>query len=216
MGARIAAAVALTIGALGMGLPGIAVAPSDADPIYHGTLGIRPIGGTLGIRPAGGTIVRRDRDGTGTLKVPHWRLVLTPDSNGVFPDQEVVSVGIETETLSLAPGALRPSAHGKVFSYRAPRPFLGRGIRSFRLWRTRDRAYAVRFTVGGFDLSTLLDHDPICRSLAVIIGDDDGFAVVLFTSPSFDSTHFAVWPDFPVLPAGTFCTGKSSWPWLGS
>jgi len=168
-----------------------------ATPVYHGTLRI--------LRPAVGTF--NTSTGIGTLRVRGWQLELNQGSNGIFPDQEPIVVALGDESFRLDAGSLKRSRNGKVFRYRAPLEAGQRGIRSFRIARRRTSGiYLVSFTLIGVDLSQLVLENPVCRPLAVIVGDDDGFTGAdLMTRPAF-SRHLAVPRACPV----------NTWPWAQS
>jgi hypothetical protein len=145
-------------------------------PLYHGTLTIRPARGGLD-----------KENGIGSLRVNNWDLLISLDSNGVYPDREPIIVALgETERLVIPAGQVRASRNGKVFTFRNPK--VPRGIRMFQMRKLKDSAgaqarYRVRFSVVGIDLSGLLIEFPLCKSLAVIIGDDDGFEGVDLDRP---------------------------------
>ena len=83
-----------------------------------------------------------------------------------------------------------------------------RGVRSFRMHHNpEDSFYTVNFKVMGVDFQRLNVEDPLCRPLAVIVGDDDGFVDVSVTSPSFTSPRVS-------LPR-TCIDPSAGWPWLG-
>ena len=141
--------------------------------------------GTLTIRSARGVIDRQS--GIATLRVNNWDLLLAPDSNGIVPDREPVLVAIgDSERLVVPAGQLRASRSGKVFTYRNPKT--PRGIRFFQMRELRNNAgakarYRVRFSLIGIDFSSLVISYPDCKSLAVIVGDDDGFEGIEITRP---------------------------------
>jgi len=167
-----------------------------ATPVHHGVLDVRPARGTFD--PEGGTA---------TLKVGRWKLIITPDSNGIYPDQETVVIAIGEQSFSLPPGSLRASRNGKVFSYRAPKGDASpvpQPIRSLRIKRARDGSYAVRFSLVGIDLSQLILQDPVCMPTAVLVGDDDGFTGVSYSRPTFESRRLKVPSD---------CDVGNDWPW---
>jgi hypothetical protein len=139
------------------------------EPLYHGTLTIRPARGTLD-----------KANGIGTLRVNNWDLAVPLNSNGIFPDREPIIVALgETERLVIPAGEVRASRNGKVFTFRNPK--VPRGIRFFQMRKLKSNPtveqarYRVRFSLVGIDLSGLLIEFPLCKSTAVIIGDDDGF-----------------------------------------
>ena len=145
-------------------------------PLYHGKLTIRPARGGID-----------KSNGIGSLTVNNWDLLLGLDSNGIAPDREPVIVAIgETERLVIPAGEVRASRNGKVFTFRNPK--VPRGIRFFQMRKLKDSGgalarYRVRFSVVGIDLSSLLIEFPLCKSLAVIVGDDDGFEGVDLDRP---------------------------------
>jgi hypothetical protein len=177
-------------------------APMDVlgAPLFHGA---------LRIRPAPGSINRES--GIGSLRVRNWELVEISDSNGIFPDREPVIIAIgDTERLVVPAGEVKASANGKRFTYR--NPGIDRGIRFFQMQRmpspsgSTNTRYRVRFTVVGIDLSALTIEYPVCKSLAVIVGDDDGFSGVLLTrpGPNFCCSRVRVVSD---------CQA-TAWPWV--
>jgi hypothetical protein len=169
---------------------------SSPDAIYHGILEVRRARGTLD-----------RRTGNALLQVRDWRFILTPGTNGLFPDQEPILITMEGDPGFLLPaGMLRKSRKGNTFTYRAPRSSDPRSIRLFRLKVLADGSWLVRFKLRGLTLSGLIVQDPICLPLAVIIGDDDGFSGVEFTSPSFRSRRVRVASE--CVPPG------NEWPWL--
>jgi hypothetical protein len=162
-----------------------------ATPIYHGLLFMRPSHGSID-----------PETGSAEVKARRWRLVLTPDSDGIYPDLEPVVVAIGENTFMLPAGTLHASRRGRVFSYRALRTDT-QAFRSFRIRRRRDGSYAVRFVVRGVDLSKLVLQDPLCLPTAVIVGDDDGFSGVTYSRPGFESRRLLIPSKCAV----------DSWPW---
>ena len=166
-------------------------------PLFHGQL-------VLG--PATGRINRKA--GTGTLVVRGWTFVPNPDSNGVFPDREPVLIALGNDSFLMGAGALHVSHKGRLFTYHGLQSAGGRVVRSLRLHHNPDDSfYTVSFKVSGVDLEKLNSEDPLCRPLAVIVGDDDGFIDVALTSPSFESRR--------VLLPRTCVDPSAGWPWLG-
>jgi hypothetical protein len=152
-------------------------AHAQGEPLYHGTLTIRPARGGID-----------KSSGIGSLRVNNWDLLLISASNGIAPDREPVMVAIgETERLVIPAGEMRASRNGKTFTFRNPR--VGeRGIRFLQMRQLRDNGgalarYRVRFSLVGIDLSGLLIEFPLCKSLAIIVGDDDGFEGVDLDRP---------------------------------
>jgi hypothetical protein len=177
-------------------------AHAQGEPLYHGTLTIRPARGGID-----------KSSGIGSLKVNNWDLFLGLDengvvSNGIAPDREPVMIAIgETERLVIPAGEVRASRNGKTFTFRNPK--VGeRGIRFFQMRQLRDNGgalarYRVRFSLVGIDLSGLLVEFPLCKSLAIIVGDDDGFEGVDLDRPGgfskskvrvLGSCQAQVWP----------------------
>jgi hypothetical protein len=136
---------------------------------YHGYLTIRRAGGTID-----------PTTGISTLNVRRWSFLLTPNSNGIQPDQEPVKVTMGVaDTFVLPAGSLKASKNGRKFSYKDKS--ITRGIRMIRIWRGKDpNLWQVRFQVVGLDLSQLTINFPDCLAMAVIVGDDDGFSGVEF------------------------------------
>jgi hypothetical protein len=176
---------------------------SPPTPIYHGILGFLPAKGKI------------DRTtGIASLKVRQARLLLSPTSDGVFPDSEPILVALGENTFNLGAGMLKASHGGKLLSYRAPRNGDPSGILSFRIWQiagpgaagASKGAYGIRFKLRGLNLALLDVQDPLCLPMAVIVGDDDGFSGVVLTSSSFHSRHFSI-------PRG--CDAGGGWTWLG-
>ena len=189
-------AAALTVALTLAGSPARAQISTSATPIYHGTLRI--------LHPGVGSF--DTSTGIGTLRVRRWQLELRQGSNGIFPDKEPVVVALGDESFRLEAGALTRSRNGKVFRYRAAPGAISRGIRSFRIAQRTTTVYLVSFTLIGVDLSQLVLQNPVCRPLAVIVGDDDGFTGVdLMTRPAF-SRHLAI---------PRACT-ENTWPWIQS
>lgn len=163
------------------------------NPIYHGELKLKPALGTL------------DRTtGSAALQVRGWLLRPTPDSNGLYPDREPILVVLGEEPFRIDVGEVRASHHAARFSYRAPRSQL-RGIRRLRLLRRTDGSYDVLLSLFALDLSNLLFEDPVCRPMAIIIGDDDAFSGVNLTRRSARSRQFSISRD---------CTPNTNWVWL--
>jgi len=175
----------------------MAAAQSAPTPKYHGILSIRRATGTI------------DRTtGDGTLKVRKWTALLTPDTNGVEPATEPISVsiGLNGDSYALPAGALKASKSGRVFVYKTKPGEVTKGLKAFRFWRQRDGSYGIRFTLVGVSFAELRTEDPVCMPLAVIVGDDDFFNGVTLTSPSFFSKRVIATQSCPV--------NVSDWPWL--
>jgi len=173
------------------------VQPPAVRPVFHGT---------LQLLPASGRIDRRT--GSTTLVVSRWTFIPNPDSNGMHPEQEPVLIALGDDSFLIGGGALHVSHGGRLFTYHGPRPQHGRGVRSFRMHHNpEDSFYTVSFRLMGVDFQRLNVEDPLCRPLAVIVGDDDGFVDVSVTSPSFSSRRVS-------LPR-TCIDPSAGWPWLG-
>jgi len=180
----------------------IAQVVSPPTPIYHGVLGFLPAKGKI------------DRaTGIASLKVNHARFLLSPLSDGLFPDQEPILIALGPNNFGIDAGMLKSSHNGKVLTYRAPKNTTS-GILSFRIWQIAGPgaagasrgAYGIRFTLKGLNVALLNVQDPLCLPMAVIVGDDDGFSGVVLTSPSFQSRTLSVPRD---------CDAGGNWPWLG-
>lgn len=165
-----------------------------ADGIFHGLLDVRAATG------------RFDPDvGTASLTVPRWRLLVVPESNGLYPDQEPIIVQLgDFNQYPLDAGLMRAARNGRTFSYRAPRNAPERGIRRLRLKRLGDGSWAVRMVLSELELSRLIIEDPVCLGMAIIIGDDDFFTGVNLTRKTFDAKRVRVSGECE--PGG--------WPWL--
>jgi len=198
----IATVVALALCVFG-GRCAIAQVVSPPTPKYHGVLGFLPAKGKI------------DRTtGIASLKVKHARFLLSPVSDGLFPDREAVLIALGPKNdFSIDAGMLKSSHKGKVLTYSAPKSTTS-GILSFRIWQIAGPgpagasrgAYGIRFTLKGLNVAQLNVQDPLCLPMAVIVGDDDGFSGVVLTSPSFRSKSFSVPRD---------CNAGNDWPWLG-
>jgi len=151
-------------------------AHAQTAPIYHGTLKIRPARGGI------------DKDhGDGSLRVNNWDLLINDESNGIAPDREPIIIAMgDTERLVIAAGDVHASRNGRKFTYRNPEA--PRGIRFLQMRQLKDPAgakarYRIRFALVGIDLSALLIEFPVCKAMAIIIGDDDGFSGVDLDRP---------------------------------
>jgi len=173
------------------------VQPPVVKPQFHGILQLGPAVGTM-----------NRKAGTGTIVVRGWTFIPNPDSNGVFPEREPVLIALGNDGFLMGAGALHVSQRGRLFTYHASQSAGRRAVRSFRMHHNPDDSfYTVSFKVTGVDLEKLNSEDPLCRPLAVIVGDDDGFVDVVVTSPSFESRRVS-------LPR-TCVDPSASWPWLG-
>ena len=193
--------LALALCVLG-GRRAIAQVVSPPTPIYHGVLGFLPAKGKI------------DRTtGLASLKVNHARFLLSPTSDGLFPDREPILIALGPSNFGIDAGMLKSSHKGKVLTYRAPRGTTS-GILAFRIWQIAGPgpagasrgAYGLRFTLKGLNVALLNVQDPLCLPMAVIVGDDDGFSGVTLTRPSFQSRHFSIPKDCDPTSGG--------WPWL--
>jgi hypothetical protein len=193
-------------------LRGAAQVPPGGAPLYHGALDILPTSGRL------------DRSsGMSTLHVRRWRYIVANDTNGLHPESErlVVAIGEGQNDFYRPPGDVQSMHGGRVFLYRASREDRKKatGLRYFRMVKHPAGAacspldpctFTVSFSVAGIDLSGLFFNDPICVPIAVIVGDDDGFAVADVASPNFR------FPDFISRRVSVRSgTCSADWPWLG-
>ena len=172
----------------------IASAASAQTPVFHGILRVKP------------AVAKLDTStGTATLKVRNWGLLINPqESNGIFPDREAVLIAIgDADRFLLPGGALKPNRRGNVWRYASPGP-VERGIKMLDIKLMPDGSYRVRFTLTGVDFSrSLFELEGVCMSVAVIVGDDDGFTGISVTRKN-ERTRTVRIPDD--------CTPKS-WPW---
>jgi hypothetical protein len=166
------------------------------EPIYHGVLQL----------PVAGRGVRDLETHMGRLQVQHWDFFVSPDSNGIFPDQEPVYVAVDRQTFEVPPGQIRKRRRGRLFIYRARRPLPEFGLRYFRLAERQPGIWAVAFRVRGLDVTPLSGDVDACLAAAVIIGDDDAFSGIKLRERGLDAKTFVV-----PLP----CDPNGSWPWLG-
>ncbi len=181
-------AMSLTVGAAHAG------PVTTANPVYHGE---------LAMKPAGGAINRRN--GNATIKIRNWTFKPTALSDGVYPDQEPIIVALADDNFRLEAGALRANKKGTTFIYRSTAKKTPRGIRLLKLSRLSNGTWGVRLSLVGVDLSRLNLEDPICRPMAVIVGNDDGFGGVSITSPSWTSRRVEI---------PSTCDVGGSWPWI--
>jgi hypothetical protein len=177
------------------------VAPAGAvAPVFHGALGIRPALGGF-----------QKNTGVASLRVKNWNLVLTPNSNGIYPTQEGVIIAIgSTEQLVVPASLIHASRSGSRFTYSDPKT--SRGVRMFQLRQYGNcpgkACYHVAFTLVGIDLSTLVLSYPFCSPMAIIVGDDDGFSGVQFDRPGgFNGSRVKI---------DGICNPGSGWPWLNN
>ena len=161
--------------------------------LYHGVLTVNPARGTLDLVT-----------GNALLKAGHWRADLNPETNGMFPDREPILFAIGEEIFRLPDDMMRSSRKGKMFSYRA-KPAPERGIGSLRLQRRRNGSWSITFDLRGVELSALFVDNPVCKPLALIVGDDDFFNGVLLSRAPPASTHLRIPSD---------CDATGGWPWI--
>ena len=143
---------------------------TTATPIYHGKLELQPSRGTI-----------NPDNGEATLTVRRWRLALTDDSDGIFPDLEPVVVDIGDDSFRLEAGMLKKSRSGKRFTYRSSAP--ASPIRFVKVRLLPEGAYLVSFSVRGLQLYRLVLRSPRCLPTAFIVGDDDGFSGLDLSNP---------------------------------
>ena len=177
--------------------------PPGGPPSFHGVLEVLPASGTI------------DRaTGDAVLKLHRWRLLLVPGSNGIAPDKERIDFGIGNtgqDCFFLPPGSMVAHRHGKVFTYRAPRGTTC-GVKNLKITAvSTDLAagavYRVDATLVGVILSDLLfTTRPVCMSMAVIVGDDDGFGGIQLAEKNLDGKRIRV---------ANSCNPGADWPWLG-
>jgi hypothetical protein len=177
------------------------VAPSGAvAPVFHGQLDIKPALGSI-----------NPTYGIASLRVKNWKLILTLNSNGIYPTREGVIIAIgSAEQLVIPASGIRASRNGRRFTFRDPKA--SRGVRTFQLRQYSNcpgkACYHLAFTLVGIDLSTLVLSYPFCSPMAVLVGDDDGFSGVEFDRPEgFSGSRVKI--------DGT-CTPSTGWPWLNS
>ena len=181
-------------------LTGVAAPAGAIAPVFHGALGIKPALGGFA-----------KNTGVASLRVKNWNLVLTPNSNGIYPTQEGVIIAIgSTEQLVVPASLIHASRNGRRFTFRDPKTT--RGVRMFQLRQYSNcpgkACYHVAFTLVGIDLSTLVLSYPFCSPMAILVGDDDGFSGVQFDRPGgFNGSRVKI--------DGT-CNSGSGWPWLNN
>jgi hypothetical protein len=172
----------------------MASAANAQTPVFHGVLRVKP------------AVAKLDTStGTATLKVRGWGLLINPqESNGIFPDREAVLIAIgDNDRFLLEAGALKPNRRGNVWRYVSPGA-VERGIKMLDIKHMPDGSYRVRFTLTGVDFSrSLFELQGVCMSVAVIVGDDDGFTGISVTRKN-ERTRTVRIPDE--------CTPQA-WPW---
>jgi len=179
-------------------------APPGGPPSIHGFLEVLPANGTI------------DRaTGAAVLKLHRWRLLLAPGSNGIAPDMERVDVPIGDagqDCFFLPPGSMVAHRRGKVFTYQAPRGTVC-GIKKLRITAVSTNlsvgaVYRVDATLVGVVLSDLLfTTRPKCMSMAVIVGDDDGFGGIQLAEKDPEVGRR--------IRIANSCNPGADWPWLG-
>ena len=141
--------------------------------------------------------------GQASFKVVGWEIIPPSNSNGIDPGTEPVTIAIGDQERFLIPaGEMKVLHKGKRFLYKAKSD---RGVQLLKLAWTPAGTLKMTLKIAGVDLSPLVIADPpICLSMAVIIGDDDGFSGVSFDRPK----------PFPskLLTIPGFCTPQD-WPW---
>lgn len=158
---------------------GVALAGTSATPIYHGQ---------LGFTPARGSIDRNFKRGyLATLKVRQWALIPEAATNGISPDTEPIVIAVGAGTWRLEPGMLVASKRAGEWTYKASGPPSSRAIKSLRVRKQNDGSFSLRFVLTGIDASALNTGSPVCTPFAFIIGDDDAFTGIDFSSPRFNS-----------------------------
>jgi len=181
-------------------LTGVAAPVGAIAPVFHGALGIKPALGGFA-----------KNTGVASLRVKNWNLVLTPNSNGIYPTQEGVIIAVGTTEQLVVPASLmHASRNDRQFTFRDPKTT--RGVRMFQLRQYSNcpgkACYHMAFTLVGIDLSTLVLSYPFCSPMAILVGDDDGFSGVQFDRPGgFNGSRVKI--------DGT-CNSGSGWPWLNN
>ena len=141
--------------------------------------------------------------GQASFKVVGWEIIPPSNSNGIDPGTEPVTIAIGDQERFLIPaGEMKVLRKGKRFLYKAKSD---RGVQLLKLAWTPAGTLKMTLKIAGVDLSPLVIADPpICLSMAIIIGDDDGFSGVSFDRPK----------PFPsrLLTIPGFCTPQD-WPW---
>jgi hypothetical protein len=141
--------------------------------------------------------------GQASFRVVGWEIIPSSTSNGIDPGTEPLTIAIgDQERFLIPPGEMKVLRKGKRFLYKAK---TDRGVQLLKLAWTPAGTLKMTLKIAGVDLSPLVNAEPpICLSMAVIIGDDDGFAGVSFDRPK----------PFPsrLLTIPGFCTPQD-WPW---
>jgi hypothetical protein len=172
----------------------VLAAPVAAAPVKHF--------GQLRVTRAGRGQINPD-SGQASFLVRGWELLPAADSDGIDPGTELVVIAIAEEQFLIPAGQMKTSRNSKRFVYKSK---ADRGVQLLKLTRTSAGTIKVTLKVAGVDLSSLLFTDPpLCLSMALVIGDDDGFSGVSFDRPR----------PFPsrLLTIPGFCTSNTQWPW---
>jgi hypothetical protein len=158
--------------------------------------------GQLRVVRAGRGLINLD-SGQASFRVVGWEIIPPSTSNGLDPGTEPVTIAIGDQERFLVPaGQMKVLRKGKRFLYKAK---TDRGIQLLKLAWTPAGTLKMTLKISGVDLSRLVLSDaPVCMSMAVIIGDDDGFSGVQFDRPK----------PFPsrLLTIPGFCEPQD-WPW---
>jgi hypothetical protein len=145
--------------------------------------------------------------GNAAFVVKGWTLLPAPGSNGIDPAHEVIDIAMgDSENFLIPAGKMKSSKNGKRFWYTDK---TDRGVRSIHLVLNPDGSFRVKFSLAGADFSRLLLlNRPAtdCVPVAIIIGDDDGFAGVTFELPKLS-------PLSGLLMIPGSCDNVASWPW---
>jgi hypothetical protein len=173
-------------------------AAASAGSVYHGDLFVKPAAGTID-----------PMTGNATLKLRNWDLVPAFNSQGIWPDRESIVIAIGdsgTNEFRIPAGQVRATHRGRLYVYRA-RGSKVRGIATLQMKRLGDR-FHVSMSLRGVDLSRVANVSSDCLSMAIVIGEDDGFTGIQLLRPGLDLLR-----SHRVRVVG-HCTPVSSWPWL--
>lgn len=158
--------------------------------------------GQLRINRAGRGTINLD-SGQASFKVVGWEIVPPSDTKGMDPATQPVTIAIgDGERFLIPSGTIKVLAKGKRYLYKAK---TDRGVQLLKLAWTPAKTLKMTLKIAGVDLSQVVIADPpVCVSMAVIIGDEDGFSGVSFDRPK----------PFPsrLLTIPGFCTPQD-WPW---
>jgi hypothetical protein len=163
---------------------------------------VQIIAGQLRVVRAGRGQINLD-SGQASFRVVGWEIIPATGSNGIDPGTEPVTIAIGDQERFLIPaGQMKVLRKGKRFLYKAK---TDRGVQLLKLTRTPVGTLKMTLKMSGVDLSPLVIADPpICLSMAVIIGDEDGFSGVSFDRPKPFPSRLLTLPGF--------CT-PPDWPW---